>query len=51
MLRTLIEASGSNIVAFCKYYGIESLPELPENKFAHAEKSLQTKLAAKGDAA
>jgi hypothetical protein len=51
MLRTLIEASGSNIVAFCKYYGIESLPELPANKFAHAEKSLQTKLAAKGDAA
>jgi hypothetical protein len=50
MLRTLIEASGSNIVAFCKYYGIESLPELPANKFAHAEKSLQTKLAAKGDA-
>ena len=51
MLRTLIEASGSNIVAFCKYYGIESLPELPANKFAHAEKSLQTKLTAKGDAA
>jgi len=49
MLRTLIEASGSNIVAFCKYYGIESLPELPANKFAHAEKSLQTKLAAKGE--
>jgi len=48
-LRTLIEASGSNIVAFCKYYGIESLPELPANKFAHAEKSLQTKLAAKGE--
>jgi hypothetical protein len=50
-LRTLIEASGSNIVAFCKYYEIESLPELPANKFAHAEKSLQAKLAAKGDAA
>jgi hypothetical protein len=48
-LRTLIEASGSNIVAFCKYYEIESLPELPANKFAHAEKSLQTKLAAKGE--
>jgi hypothetical protein len=51
MLRTLIEASGSNIVAFCKYYEIKSLPELPASKFAHAEKSLQTKLAAKGDAA
>jgi hypothetical protein len=44
ILRTLIEASGSNIVSLCQFYKIKSLPELPASKFAHAEKSLKNKL-------
>lgn len=51
LLRTLIEASGSNIVSLCQFYKIKSLPELPASKFAHAEKSLKNKLTKKDQAA
>ena len=47
ILRTLIEASGSNIVSLCQFYKIKSLPELPASKFAHAEMSLKNKLTKK----
>ncbi len=50
-LRALIEATGSNIVLFCDYYKIKSLPELPASKFAHAEKNLLAKLEPKKDEA
>lgn len=48
-LQTLIEATASDIVAFCKYYKIGSLPELPVAKFAHAQKSLKNKLTPKDE--
>lgn len=43
-LQGLIEGTGSNIIAFCQFYKIASLPELPANKFDHAKKSLKNKL-------
>lgn len=50
-LQALIEATASNIVAFCKFYKIGSLPELPVSKFAHAQKSLKNKLTSKEEVA
>lgn len=43
-LQGLIEGTGSNIIAFCQFYKIASLPELPASKFDHAKKSLMNKL-------
>lgn len=48
-LQALIEATASDIVAFCKYYKIGSLPELSVAKFAHAQKSLKNKLTPKDE--
>lgn len=50
-LQGLIEGTGSNIIAFCKFYKVASLPELPASKFDHAKKSLMNKLGKKEDAA
>ncbi len=50
-LQALIEATASDIVAFCKFYKIGSLPELPVSKFAHAQKSLKNKLTPKDEVA
>ncbi len=50
-LQALIEATASDIVAFCKFYKIGSLPELPVSKFAHAQKSLKNKLTSKEEVA
>lgn len=50
-LQALIEATASDIVSFCKFYKIGSLPELPVSKFAHAQKSLKNKLAPRGEVA
>ena len=50
-LQALIEATASDIVAFCKFYKIGSLPELPVSKFAHAQKSLKNKLVTKDEVA
>ena len=50
-LQALIEATASDIVAFCKFYKIGSLPELPVSKFAHAQKSLKNKLTSKDEVA
>lgn len=50
-LQALIEATASDIVAFCKFYKVGSLPELPVSKFAHAQKSLKNKLTPKEEAA
>lgn len=50
-LQGLIEGTGSNIIAFCQFYKIASLPELPASKFDHAKKSLMNKLGKKEDAA
>jgi len=49
-LQTLIEATGSNIVEMCDFYKIDSLPELPLAKFAHAKKVYDKKLAKLGEA-
>ena len=40
-LQALIEATASDIVAFCKFYKVGSLPELPVSKFAHSQESLR----------
>lgn len=45
-LVTLMETTGADTVAFCKFYGIESLRELPASRFAHARNALQKKKAA-----
>lgn len=50
-LQALIEATASDIVAFCKFYKVGSLPELPVSKFAHAQKSLKNKLTPKDEVA
>lgn len=50
-LQGLIEGTGSNIVAFCQFYRIGALPELPVSKFEHAKKSLMNKLTPKEKAA
>lgn len=50
-LQALIEATASDIVSFCKFYKIGSLPELPVSKFAHAQKSLKNKLTPRGEVA
>lgn len=50
-LQGLIEGTASNIMAFCQFYKIGSLPELPASKFDHAKKSLMNKLSNKGEAA
>ena len=50
-LQGLIEGTGSNIIAFCQFYKIASLPELPASKFDHAKKSLMNKLGKAGEAA
>lgn len=50
-LEVLIEGTGSNIIAFCQFYKIASLPELPASKFDHAKKSLMNKLGKAGEAA
>lgn len=50
-LQGLIEGTGSNIIAFCKFYKVASLPELPASKFDHAKKSLMNKLGKAGEAA
>ena len=50
-LQALIEATASDIVSFCKFYKIGSLPELPVSKFAHAQKILKNKLAPRGEVA
>lgn len=50
-LQALIEATASDIAAFCKFYKIGSLPELPVSKFAHAQKSLKNKLTPKDEVA
>jgi hypothetical protein len=50
-LQGLIEGTGSNIIAFCQFYKIASLPELPASKFDHAKKSLMNKLGKTGEAA
>lgn len=50
-LQALIEATASDIVAFCKFYKISALPELPVSKFAHAQKILKNKLAPKDEVA
>lgn len=48
-LQGMIEATGTNIAAFCQHYKIKALPELPASKYAHAEKSLKNKLAKKDE--
>lgn len=50
-LQGLIEGTGSNIIAFCQFYKVASLPELPASKFDHAKKSLMNKLGKAGEAA
>jgi len=50
-LQGLIEGTGSNIIAFCQFYKVKALPELPASKFEHAKKSLMNKLGKKDDAA
>jgi hypothetical protein len=50
-LQGLIEGTGSNIIAFCQFYKIASLPDLPASKFDHAKKSLMNKLGKAGEAA
>ncbi len=49
-LQGMIEATGTNIAAFCQHYKIKALPELPASKYAHAEKNLKSKLAKKDEA-
>ena len=49
-LQGLIEATATNIVAFCQHYKIKALPELTASKFAHAEKRLKDKLIPKDNA-
>ena len=48
-LQGMIEATGTNIAAFCQHYKIKALPELPASQYAHAEKSLKSKLAKKDE--
>lgn len=50
-LQGLIEGTGSNIIAFCQFYKIGALPELPASKFEHAKKSLMNKMAPKENVA
>lgn len=46
-LQGLIVETGSNIAAFCKYFGIRSLPDLPAAKFVSAVAALEKKRNAK----
>jgi ERF superfamily len=50
-LQGLIEGTGSNIVAFCQFYKIGALPELPASKFDHAKTSLLNKVGKQEKAA
>jgi len=43
-LMSMIDATGTNIVKFCDFYKIKSLPEMPLAKFNHARTKLLSKL-------
>jgi hypothetical protein len=47
LLTTLSHQAGADMKAFCTFYKIGSLPELPADKFAHAKAMLDKKLADK----
>jgi len=47
VLQTLANQSGADLKGFCTYYKIQSLPELPASKYAHAKAMLEKKLAEK----
>lgn len=46
LLMTLAEQSGADMKAFCTYYQVDGLPQLPAAAFNHAKQSLERKLAA-----
>lgn len=43
-LMALIEATGTEITSFCKYYKTDAVAHLPASKFDHALKALKAKL-------
>lgn len=45
ILRKLIEDGGRDVVMFCKYFKIESVPELPAKDFGRAVTALSRKVA------
>ncbi len=46
----LVEASGADLTAMLKYFGIADLREIPAGRFEEARRMLQTKLKQKGKA-
>jgi hypothetical protein len=44
----MLQATSSNVKAFCKYYGINEVSELPQNKLKAATKKLQQKMDEQG---
>lgn len=46
-LMMLAEAASADMKGFCTFYKIESLPELPADRFEHAKAMLEKKIAAK----
>ncbi len=49
-LITLAQQGGADMKGFCTYFKIDSLPELPADKFGAAKSMLEKKLQAKGGA-
>ncbi len=50
-LTTLIEQTGSDTRAFCTFYKIDAVKNLPASKFDHATKALRNKLNTKKESA
>lgn len=48
-LMTLLEQSGADTAKFLSFYGVQSLPDLPADRFGHAQAQLLKKLNTKAE--
>lgn len=46
-IRTLIDDTGSDVARFCKFFGIEALPDLPAKRYEEAVRQLNAKASKK----
>jgi len=49
VLRDLLEQSGADEAKFCAHFGVENIEELPERRFAEADRLLRMKLRKGGE--